>query len=70
MSMLKDQIEQAIRDFDWDDYGLDVVDPHSEYAEWVPALAEKIARRALQVGRKPHPNTLAAVATSLARRAD
>ncbi|WJN63153.1 hypothetical protein [Streptomyces phage phiScoe44] len=68
MSILKDQIEQAIREFDFSDFGLDNVDPNSEYAEWVPVLAEKIARRALQVGRKPHPNTLAAVAASFASR--
>lgn len=35
-------VEQAIRDFKFWDYGLDVVDPNSEYAEWVPDLAMAI----------------------------
>jgi hypothetical protein len=34
--------EDAIRNFDFDDYGMDDVDPTSEYAEWVPDLATKI----------------------------
>ncbi|WJN63386.1 hypothetical protein [Streptomyces phage phiScoe55] len=68
MSLLKDQIEQAIREFDFSDFGLDNVDPNSEFAEWVPILAEKIAHRAVQVGRRPHPNTLAAIAASFATR--
>lgn len=37
-----DRIAQAIRDFDFGDYGMSDVDPNSEYAEWVPALAAKI----------------------------
>jgi hypothetical protein len=36
-------ITGAIVDFDWGDYGLDVVDPHDRYAEWVPDLARAIA---------------------------
>lgn len=38
-----DAIIGAIKDFDFDDYGLDAVDPWSEYAEWVPDLARAIA---------------------------
>jgi hypothetical protein len=33
---------KAIKKFPWDDYGLDDVDPRSEYAEWVPALADAV----------------------------
>lgn len=42
MSDLQAAVEQAIRDFKFWDYGLDVVDPNSEYAEWVPDLAKAI----------------------------
>jgi hypothetical protein len=37
-----DAITTAIREFSWDNYGLDDVDPNSEYAEWVPDLAGAI----------------------------
>lgn len=43
--------EQAIRNFDFWDYGMDAVDPKSEYAEWVPALAaavEKAVRKQVE----------------------
>ncbi|MFC4006573.1 hypothetical protein ACFOY2_05030 [Nonomuraea purpurea] len=36
-------IEKAIREFPFWDYGMDNVDPESEYAEWVPALALAIS---------------------------
>lgn len=36
-------IRAAIRDFDFTNYGLDDVDPTSEYAEWVGDLASAIA---------------------------
>jgi hypothetical protein len=35
-------ITEAIREFPFWDYGMDDVDPRSEYAEWVPALAKQI----------------------------
>ncbi|WP_330449687.1 hypothetical protein [Streptomyces anulatus] len=35
-------VVQAIRDFQFDNYGLDTVDPNSEYAEWVGDLASAI----------------------------
>jgi hypothetical protein len=35
-------VAAAIRQFDFGDYGLDIVDPNSEYAEWVPDLASAI----------------------------
>ncbi|MFH9761344.1 hypothetical protein ACH4MJ_04315 [Streptomyces anulatus] len=35
-------VVQAIRDFQFDNYGLDDVDPNSEYAEWVGDLASSI----------------------------
>ncbi|WP_405506429.1 hypothetical protein OG323_06350 [Streptomyces cyaneofuscatus] len=35
-------VVQAIRDFQFDNYGLDTVDPNSEYAEWVGDLASVI----------------------------
>lgn len=38
-----DQIAAVLRGFPFWDYGMDDVDPRSEYAEWVPALAERIA---------------------------
>ncbi|GAA0705471.1 hypothetical protein GCM10010193_70700 [Kitasatospora atroaurantiaca] len=34
--------EQAIRAFDFWDYGLNEVDPESEYAEWVAPLAAAV----------------------------
>lgn len=37
-----DRIADAIRNFDFSNYGLDDVNPRSQYAEWVPDLAEKI----------------------------
>ncbi len=43
MSADIDAIIGAIKAFDFDDYGLDEVDPRSEYAEWVPDLARAIA---------------------------
>lgn len=36
--------EQAIRDFAFDNYGMDEVDPKSEYAEWVPDLAAAVEK--------------------------
>ena len=36
-------IAAAIRKFQFWDYGMDDVDPRSEYAEWVPDLAAAIA---------------------------
>lgn len=36
------RVTEAIKEFDFWDYGLNEVDPHSEYAEWVPDLANKI----------------------------
>jgi len=35
-------IVQAIRRFDFGNYGLDDVDPKSKYADWVPELADKV----------------------------
>ena len=35
-------VRRTIRAFPWDDYGLDNVDPKSQYAEWVPDLTAKI----------------------------
>lgn len=37
-------IQGAIKEFPFWDYGLNDVDPESEYAEWVPDLAQKIAQ--------------------------
>jgi hypothetical protein len=37
-------IREVIRDFAFWDYGMDDVDPQSEYAEWVPDLAANIAK--------------------------
>ncbi|WP_030756655.1 hypothetical protein [Streptomyces sp. NRRL F-5135] len=37
-------VAQAIRDFRFHNYGLDNVDPNSEYAEWVGDLASAIVR--------------------------
>jgi hypothetical protein len=39
---ISDAIADAIRAFDFSNYGLDDVDPKSVYAEWVPDLAEWI----------------------------
>jgi hypothetical protein len=36
--------EQAIRDFDFWDYGLNEVDPGGEYAEWVTPLAAAVVK--------------------------
>lgn len=36
-------IRATVRDFDFSNYGLDDVDPRSEYAEWVGDLASAIA---------------------------
>ena len=38
-------VADVIRNFPFWDYGMDDVDPKSEYAEWVPALARKIAEK-------------------------
>lgn len=38
----RDKVIEAIRDFRFHNYGLDDVDPESEYAEWVPDLADAI----------------------------
>jgi hypothetical protein len=40
--MSKTPAEKAIRKFNFGNYGMDDVDPKSEYAEWVPDLAAKI----------------------------
>lgn len=40
---LRERIAAAIRSFNFGDYGMDDVDPRSQYAEWVPDLAERIA---------------------------
>lgn len=39
-------VTAAIKAFDFEDYGLHEVDPNSEYAEWVPALAAAVAAAA------------------------
>lgn len=39
---LKGRIQKVIREFPFDNYGLDSVDPASENAEWVPDLADEI----------------------------
>ncbi len=36
------RIEEAIRTFPFDDFGLSEIDPRSEFAEWVPFLAKRI----------------------------
>lgn len=36
--------EEAIRDFAFWNYGMDEVDPKSEYAEWVPDLAAAVEK--------------------------
>jgi hypothetical protein len=45
-SLLREQIAAAIRDFPFDNYGLDDVDialhDHPEDQEWVPALADAV----------------------------
>lgn len=40
---------RAIRDFPFWDYGMDDVDPKSEYAEWVPDLANEISNALREV---------------------
>ena len=50
--------EEAIREFPFWDYGMDEVDPKSEYAEWVPELAavvEEAVRK--QVSRELRSHT-------------
>jgi hypothetical protein len=53
-----DQIAEVIREFPFHDYGMDEVDPRSEYAEWVPALAAGIAAH---VGAGDVPDGLASL---------
>jgi predicted extracellular nuclease len=48
---LRSAIVAAIKAFDFDDYGMDEVDPNDEYAEWVPALAEQIAAAYADLGQ-------------------
>jgi hypothetical protein len=38
----RDKVIEAIKEFRFWNYGMDEVDPNSEYAEWVPALADAI----------------------------
>lgn len=42
MSTPTEIVAAAIREFPFWDYGMDDVDPKSEYAEWVPDLAKQI----------------------------
>lgn len=53
-----DAITAAIREFSWDNYGLDDVDPENEFAEWVPALAGAI-HQAVSPGAVRDPQVLA-----------
>ena len=41
---VRKQVIKAIKRFDFDDYGLHDVDPKSQYAEWVPDLADAIVK--------------------------
>lgn len=60
----------AVRQFHWDDYGLDDVDPNSEYAEWVEPLSRAAVAKARpelyrevrrQLVRCVHPSACAAI---------
>lgn len=47
-----DAITAAIKAFPFWNYGLDEADPNSEYAEWVPDLAQAIQTAIAQQGQE------------------
>lgn len=58
-------VAKAIKKFPFDDYGLDEVDPKSKYAEWVPALAQRIVGALTKAGLQSKAQTAQDIARAI-----